>query len=283
MKNARSVSLFLIGLLTLIAAETSAQSLGTFRWQQAPYCNVLVLNVTAQGGTFRLDGFDEQCGAGQRGGVVGTGFPNPDGTIGLGLTIISSPGGTPDHVEATVSLAHGSGPWRDSAGNSGTFQLTTAAGNGGSPRPIGGGIGASAIDANQVQRRIVGICAQGQAVGAIGPDGSVACQPTSVTSVVAGAGLAGGGSGNPVSLAVNLQYAIESASYHVGIGSQTILTEPCAAGKLVVGGGYDLLGFPSALTILGSAPWINGWFLRIVNDSGNGYTILIYKICAVVQ
>ena len=82
-----------------------AQPLGTFRWQQLPYCNVLALSVVQTGGVYQLDGLDDQCGAATQASVVGLAFPNPDGTIGIGSTIVTTPGGTPLHLDATITLA----------------------------------------------------------------------------------------------------------------------------------------------------------------------------------
>jgi hypothetical protein len=62
-------------------------------------------------------------------------FPQLNGTIGLGLTIVGSPDGSPVHIDATINLATLSGTWRDSAGHTGAFVSTPGAGAGGSPRP----------------------------------------------------------------------------------------------------------------------------------------------------
>ncbi|MDH4064255.1 MAG: tail fiber domain-containing protein [Acidobacteriota bacterium] len=128
-------------LLTILAAlarpeGASGQSLGTFRWQLQPYCNVVVVSVTENGAFYRLEGIDDQCGAGRdQASVLGMAFPNPDGTIGLGVTIVTAPGGGPVHVDADISLATLSGTWRDSTGDAGTFVFTPHAGAGGNPRP----------------------------------------------------------------------------------------------------------------------------------------------------
>lgn len=61
-----------------------AQPVGTFRWQQQPYCNVLTLNVVQAGGVYHLDGYDDQCGAQTLASAVGMAFPNPNGTIAWG-------------------------------------------------------------------------------------------------------------------------------------------------------------------------------------------------------
>lgn len=114
----------------------AAQSIGTFRWQQQPYCNVITVTAVPLGGHYALHGTDDQCGAAQQASVVGLAFLNPDGTIGLGLTVVTTPGGVPLHLDATLGLPALSGTWRDSAGGNGIFTLTPGSGAGGSPRPI---------------------------------------------------------------------------------------------------------------------------------------------------
>lgn len=119
----------------LLAVPVSAQSLGSFRWQLQPFCNVVTVNVTQQGGLFTIDGYDDQCGAGQRGPLVGMATQNPDGTIGFGLHIVTVPGGRAVDVDARIDLGTLSGPWSDSAGNSGAFTFNGGAG-GLPPRPL---------------------------------------------------------------------------------------------------------------------------------------------------
>lgn len=129
------VRLFIVFLTVLTPTIALAQPLGTFRWQMQPYCNVVTLNVTLQNGVYRLDGTDDQCGAEKAASAVGTAFGNPDGSIGLGLTIVPAPSGAPVHIGATISLATLSGTWHDSTGQTGTFVSTRGAGTGGTPRP----------------------------------------------------------------------------------------------------------------------------------------------------
>jgi hypothetical protein len=170
-----------------------------------PYCNVVTLAVTQNGTVFRLEGTDDQCGSGERASATGAAFPNPNGSIGIGLSIVSAPGGAPLHVNATISTSTFSGTWQDSGGNSGAFVLTPGAPVPGSPRSSGGGIGAAAVNPSQVQLRVAGVCSLGTAVVGINADGSLDCESTSVgevTSVSAGAGLQGGGSSGSVALSV---------------------------------------------------------------------------------
>lgn len=126
----------IVGAATFGAANrASAQPLGTFRWNTAPFCNVLSLTVTQVGATFTLDGFEEQCGGNPRLPTHGVAVPQPNGTVTLGLTVVSSPGNPdPWNLEAVISPATVSGTWRDSAGGSGNFVFNPA-GTSGGPRP----------------------------------------------------------------------------------------------------------------------------------------------------
>jgi Chaperone of endosialidase len=120
--------------VALVAAPASAQSLGTFTWQLQPYCNVVTVHVTGIAGVYTLEGFDDQCGAGTRAPLTGVATPNPDGTIGFGMNLVTSPGGRGIQVEARIALASLSGPWTDGEGNTGTFAFNQR--TGGSPRPL---------------------------------------------------------------------------------------------------------------------------------------------------
>lgn len=158
----------------LLTGAAWAQPLGTFRWQLQPFCNVVVVNVTQQGGIYQVDGFDDQCGGPQRAPLVGLATPNPDGTIGFGLNVVTAPGGRDVHVDARISLPALSGTWSDSGGNTGTFAF--GATTGGSPRPLAG-IGAVAVNPAQVQLRVSGACPAGQVMVAVNQSGAVECDP----------------------------------------------------------------------------------------------------------
>lgn len=119
-----------------LAMPAQAQSLGSFRWQLQPFCNVITVTVTQNGGVYRMEGTDDRCGAAQAASVIGTAFQNPDGSIGMGLNVVMAPDGQPQPVSATLSLSTMSGTWRDESGNTGAFVLTQGAGTGGSPRPL---------------------------------------------------------------------------------------------------------------------------------------------------
>lgn len=128
------LSIAALGVL-MAAGSAWAQPFGTFKWQQQPYCNVFSLSVVGESGNFTLNGTDDLCGATQKASVVGLAFPNPDGTFGFGLTIVTGPDGNALHINATISLVTLNGSWSDTNGNTGNFTFTPGAGSGGLPRP----------------------------------------------------------------------------------------------------------------------------------------------------
>ncbi len=73
----------IVGVALLSPAVASAQTIGIFRWQTQPFCNVLTLAVSVAGAAFRFEGTDDQCGAPTKASVIGMAFPNADGSIGL--------------------------------------------------------------------------------------------------------------------------------------------------------------------------------------------------------
>ncbi len=140
MNPARTASLAVL-LAAAGVSAASAQTIGTFRWQLQPYCNVLTVTITQVGGVYRLEGRDDQCGAARAASVIGTAFQNPDGSIGLGFNIVSAPAGVAQPISAAMSLATLSGTWLGTGG-SGPFVFTPGVGTGGAPRPApstGGG------------------------------------------------------------------------------------------------------------------------------------------------
>ena len=154
-RTCEAVLLAALGLALPAAAE--AQTLGTFRWQLQPYCNVLTVTIIQQGGQYTVDGTDDQCGAQEKASVRGMAFQNPNGTIGFGLTIVTAPGGAPVHVEAAILMATLNGSWEDSSGNAGTFIFTPGAGLPGAPRPVpSGGLAPGSVTMTQIAPAAVG-------------------------------------------------------------------------------------------------------------------------------
>jgi len=214
-----------VSFLLAMTAVAEAQPLGSFTWQLQPHCNRVTVTVTQSGGLYTLDGTDDQCGAAQQAPLVGVAAPNPDGTIGFGLNIVS-PSGQPIPVQARISISTLSGTWSDNAGNGGAFAFGANAG--GSPRPLPGAPGdiagvtagtgltgggttgdvTLAVNPAVVQSRVTTACPAGQALRSIAQDGTAVCESISgtaggdITGVTAGAGLTGGGPSGDVSLAV---------------------------------------------------------------------------------
>jgi len=139
----------LVGLSASGVSAASAQILGTFRWQLAPYCNVLSLQVEQKGGVYLLAGTDSQCGAARLAPADGTAHLNPDGSISIAVGV-TRPDGVRVSTNATIALATFSGTWSDDAGNSGSFTFNPSA-TAGQARPLrfsgtysAGGLAASA-------------------------------------------------------------------------------------------------------------------------------------------
>jgi hypothetical protein len=116
-------------LALLGVTEVPAQPLGVFRWQLQPYCNVVSLTVVQEGASYILTGTDNRCGASTAAPATGTASPNPDGSISLGLVIVTS-SGAPAHVNAVIDLSTVSGTWRDADGHAGPFVFNGAAPDG---------------------------------------------------------------------------------------------------------------------------------------------------------
>lgn len=200
-------SLFCAGALLAVTSPAAAQPIGTFRWQLAPYCNVVTLAVTVAGSGYRLEGTDDQCGAATRAAAIGTAFVNADGAIGLGFTVVTG-GAAPVHVSARVTAPSFGGTWRDSAGDAGALVFNPPAPAAGPPRAPTGRLGGVAVDPVQIQRRVTGVCPAGAFVRQVAENGGVVCAPVGgatgdITAVTAGAGLTGGGASGDVALAVS--------------------------------------------------------------------------------
>ena len=138
MRTWRLACLLVVAGFVGLARPVAAQVIGTFRWQLLPHCNVVSLTVTQQGAQYLLDGTDDQCGAGAA-AVRGLGFLNPNGTVGFGFTILTTPGGLPVHVDATLNLPSLGGTWRDSDGRTGPILYLVGAPAAGAPRPAASG------------------------------------------------------------------------------------------------------------------------------------------------
>lgn len=91
---------------------------------------------------------------------------------------------------------------------------------------IDGTVGAQETNLSEIQSRIRGGCAQGFSIREINEDGSVLCEPDDdsggdITSVQAGAGLSGGGSGGDVAISIDASQ------------TQERVTGSCSAGSII--------------------------------------------------
>ncbi|MCC7126393.1 MAG: tail fiber domain-containing protein [Acidobacteria bacterium] len=246
-----------VALTCVVAPAASAQSLGTFSWQLAPFCNVITVQVTQQGSTYTLDGYDTQCGAATRATATGMAVLNPSGSVQIGVAIVTSPGAAPVHVDATIDFASLGGPWTDSLGHTGSFVYTPGGVGTGSPRPLSavalpdgsvtsakiadGTITATDVDPTSVQRRIAAACPTDELMTGVNADGTVSCQSVTstsggdITGVGAGFGLSGGGASGNVTLAVNPTQV------------QARINASCLAGRVVTGVAVD--GTPTCIEV----------------------------------
>lgn len=147
-----------LAALALYPSTALAQPLATVRWQLQPFCNTLTVRVTQVNGVYTLDGVDDLCGGPTRAATSGIAFPKPDGTIGIGLTIVLATGAAPLHVNAAITLSTMSGTWLDSGGNAGVFIFDLAI-SPGAPRPAPKTVfpaGLSAGNTTIKQRRLTG-------------------------------------------------------------------------------------------------------------------------------
>ena len=148
-------------------------TIGTFRWQLLPFCNVVTVTVTQAGAQYQIDGTDDMCGAPRAAATVGRAFMNNDGSLGFGLTTITTPGGVALHLDATITLPALNGTWRDSGGNSGTFAFLAGAPSAGSPRPVPpGGIAPGTVVGSPGPAGPTGPAGPAGPVGPTGPTGA---------------------------------------------------------------------------------------------------------------
>jgi hypothetical protein len=68
-----------------------AQGLGTFRWQLAPHCNVITVDVERRGSHYELAGYDDRCGLGQPATLYGVAV-QLNAHVVMGVTITAPMG-----------------------------------------------------------------------------------------------------------------------------------------------------------------------------------------------
>ena len=193
-------------LLAQWTGTAQAQNLGTFTFQLQPYCNVITMTITQEGATYRLAGWDDACGAVQRYPMSGTITANSNGTLAFGFEVTRTNGIAVDTTFTFTPAPPYSGPWSDSAGNSGTFVFGGAAtGNPARPGPsstllagsvttgtiadsavttakiLDGSVGLDDVNSAQVQLRVGGACGVGQFIRSVNANGTVVCGSAPVT------------------------------------------------------------------------------------------------------
>lgn len=134
MRRLSRTAVLAVGLSAIGTSMASAQVIGTFQWQLAPYCNVLSLRVEQRGSVYALIGTDNQCGAAKLAAAQGTAHLNPDGSVTIAVDV-TRPDGVRVAANAVITLATFSGSWTDDAGNSGTFTFNPVAPTG-QARPL---------------------------------------------------------------------------------------------------------------------------------------------------
>jgi hypothetical protein len=122
---------FVVAAQLMAVGSVFAQPLGTFTWQLQPYCNRLTLTVVQSGGVFTLDGYDDQCGT-TPAAASGVAVLAADGSVRIGITVITSEAAHPFHLDVTLDPGSLSGRWGDNRFDEGTFAFNAA--SGGSPR-----------------------------------------------------------------------------------------------------------------------------------------------------
>lgn len=106
----------IFGAVISTAVPANAQTIGTFRWQLAPYGSVLNLTVTQQGSLYTIVGFEAQCGGNLSLPVSGVAVPQANGTVFVGVTSINE-NGQGLHTRMYVNLSNFGGTWADNTGN----------------------------------------------------------------------------------------------------------------------------------------------------------------------
>jgi hypothetical protein len=156
-----------------------------------------------------------------------------------------------------------------------------------------GVIGTAQINAAQVQRRVTGACASGSSMQSVNADGTVACQSSgagTITAVVAGSGLSGGGSTGNVTLSTDMNFVQKRVNGSCASGSAmrtvavdgTVTCESAGAGTVtginagrgLTGGGSGgviNLALQDPLTLLSNQ--IQTLYIDNSNESGAGLVV----------
>jgi hypothetical protein len=132
--TARSVVAVMV-LVFLPWGHALAQGLGTFRWQLAPHCNVLTVDVERKGSLYELIGYDDQCGQGQPVTLSGVAVQFNPYIVQMSAAI-TAPNGTVSGLRAVIVVSSLSGDWWDEYGNTGDARFNPVLPAGGTPRVL---------------------------------------------------------------------------------------------------------------------------------------------------
>jgi len=132
MNASTRIAMLVVLSLSLLPATSVAQTLGTFRWQLSPYCNVLTMTVVQQGAFYVLTGIDDGCGTTAPSPVTGTAFLD-GANVRMGLHAVA-PSGRGRSYSVAISPTTFGGSWTD-GDDAGTFVFSPGVPTVGSPRP----------------------------------------------------------------------------------------------------------------------------------------------------
>jgi hypothetical protein len=122
-----------VALVLVSWGPAFAQELGTFRWQLAPHCNVITVNVERKGSLYELAGSDDRCGQEPPATLHGVALQLNERVVTLGM-LATGRDGTPSGLSATMFVSTLSGFWSDGNGNGGDVLFNPVLPASGTPR-----------------------------------------------------------------------------------------------------------------------------------------------------
>ena len=111
-----------VALVLVAWGPAFAQELGTFRWQLAPHCNVITVDVERKGSHYELIGSDDRCGQGPPATLHGVALQLNERVVTLGM-LTTGREGSASGLSATMFVSTLSGFWSDENGNGGEVQF----------------------------------------------------------------------------------------------------------------------------------------------------------------
>ena len=102
MSRSRAVLIAALARLAVGRLAPRPSRSGTFRWQLQPFCNVVTVYVIQHGRDLHRRRLRRPVRRAARAPLVGLATPNPDGTIGFGLNVVTVPGGRGVQIDARI-------------------------------------------------------------------------------------------------------------------------------------------------------------------------------------